>query len=60
MQKLSVFYLALHKMGFAHSFEVWEDKVLIGGLYGIKLGGAFFENPCSRVAAMPQKLPSLI
>ena len=35
-------YLALHKMGFAHSFEVWEDKVLIGGLYGIKLGGAFF------------------
>ena len=35
-------YLALHKMGFAHSFEVWEDKALIGGLYGIKLGGAFF------------------
>ena len=28
-------YLALHKMGFAHSFEVWEDKALIGGLYGI-------------------------
>lgn len=35
-------YLALHKMGFAHSFEVWEGAALIGGLYGIKLGGAFF------------------
>jgi leucyl/phenylalanyl-tRNA--protein transferase len=35
-------YLALHKMGFAHSFEVWEDAELIGGLYGIRLGSAFF------------------
>ena len=35
-------YLALHKMGFAHSIEVWEGDALIGGLYGIKLGGAFF------------------
>ncbi len=35
-------YLALHKMGFAHSFEVWEDDTLIGGLYGIHLGSAFF------------------
>jgi len=35
-------YLALHKMGFAHSFEVWEGDALIGGLYGIRLGSAFF------------------
>jgi leucyl/phenylalanyl-tRNA--protein transferase len=35
-------YLALHKMGFAHSFEVWEGDTLIGGLYGIRLGSAFF------------------
>ena len=35
-------YLALHKMGFAHSVEVWEEEHLIGGLYGIRLGGAFF------------------
>ena len=35
-------YLALHKMGFAYSFEVWEEQALIGGLYGIKLGSAFF------------------
>lgn len=35
-------YLALHKMGFAHSIEVWDKSELIGGLYGIRLGSAFF------------------
>jgi leucyl/phenylalanyl-tRNA--protein transferase len=29
-------------MGHAHSIEVWEKKALIGGLYGVSLGGAFF------------------
>ena len=35
-------YLALHKMGFAHSVEVWDGDALIGGLYGVRLGRAFF------------------
>ena len=35
-------YIALHAMGFAHSVEVWEDNRLMGGLYGVKIGGAFF------------------
>jgi len=35
-------YIELHKMGFAHSVEVYEDSELIGGLYGVALGGAFF------------------
>ena len=35
-------YLSLHKLGFAHSVEVWKDTDLIGGLYGIHLGSAFF------------------
>ena len=35
-------YIALHKMGFAHSVEVWEGDALIGGLYGVKLGSVFF------------------
>ena len=35
-------YIALHKMGFAHSIEVWLDKVLVGGLYGVALRAAFF------------------
>lgn len=35
-------YIALHKMGFAHSIEVWLDGALIGGLYGVALQAAFF------------------
>jgi leucyl/phenylalanyl-tRNA--protein transferase len=35
-------YTALHRAGFAHSVEVWQDNVLAGGLYGVHLGGAFF------------------
>jgi leucyl/phenylalanyl-tRNA--protein transferase len=35
-------YTTLHQMGYAHSFEVWENELLIGGLYGISLGTAFF------------------
>ena len=29
-------------MGFAHSVECWDDGELVGGLYGVSLGGAFF------------------
>ncbi|NQW10229.1 MAG: leucyl/phenylalanyl-tRNA--protein transferase [Alphaproteobacteria bacterium] len=35
-------YLALHARGHAHSVECWRDGALVGGLYGVKLGGAFF------------------
>ena len=35
-------YLALHEHGFAHSLEVWDGDDLIGGVYGVALGGAFF------------------
>jgi leucyl/phenylalanyl-tRNA---protein transferase len=35
-------YCALHAQGFAHSVEVRQDGVLVGGLYGVALGGAFF------------------
>ena len=34
--------VALHHMGRAHSVEVWQGKALVGGLYGISLGRAFF------------------
>jgi len=34
--------LALHASGHAHSIEVWEGSELAGGLYGVKLGRAFF------------------
>jgi len=35
-------YTRLHRMGIAHSVEVWRDKQLIGGLYGMALGRIFF------------------
>lgn len=35
-------YNALHEMGFAHSVEVWRNGDLVGGLYGVCIGGAFF------------------
>jgi len=35
-------YVTLHERGFAHSVETWQDGRLVGGLYGVHLGGAFF------------------
>ena len=35
-------YCRLHEMGHAHSVEAWEDGQLVGGLYGVSLGRAFF------------------
>jgi leucyl/phenylalanyl-tRNA---protein transferase len=35
-------YTLLHRRGHAHSVETWRDGRLVGGLYGLKLGGAFF------------------
>jgi leucyl/phenylalanyl-tRNA--protein transferase len=35
-------YDKLHDLGFAHSIEAWQDGELVGGLYGVSLGAAFF------------------
>lgn len=35
-------YQKLHELGYAHSAEVWQDDQLVGGLYGVALGHAFF------------------
>ncbi|MBY9067151.1 leucyl/phenylalanyl-tRNA--protein transferase [Hyphomonas sp. WL0036] len=35
-------YSALHRQGYAHSVECWDGDQLVGGLYGVSLGGAFF------------------
>ncbi len=50
-------YRALHDLNYAHSVECWRDGALVGGLYGIALGGAFFgesmfsrETDASKVA----------
>jgi leucyl/phenylalanyl-tRNA---protein transferase len=50
-------YTALHAVGHAHSVECWRNGKLVGGLYGVSLGGAFFgesmfsrERDASKVA----------
>ena len=44
-------YTALHRRGAAHSVEAWQAGAMVGGLYGVSLGGAFFgESMFSRVA----------
>lgn len=50
-------YTALNRQGFAHSVECWREGGLVGGLYGVALGGAFFgesmfsrERDASKVA----------
>jgi len=50
-------YLRLHEQGYAHSVESWRDGELVGGLYGVSLGAAFFgesmfsrESDASRAA----------
>ena len=35
-------YTALHKLGYAHSVEVWRNEKLVAGLYGVSLGRCFF------------------
>ena len=35
-------YTVLHRAGYAHSVEAWLDETLVGGLYGVALGGVFF------------------
>lgn len=43
-------YTFLHQRGFAHSVEAWQNGRLVGGLYGVSLGGAFFgESMFARV-----------
>ncbi len=43
-------YVKLHTLGYAHSVECWKDDRLVGGLYGVAIGGAFFgESMFSRV-----------
>lgn len=48
-------YSALHQQGFAHSLEARQGGVLVGGLYGVSIGGAFFgESMFSRANGASQ------
>lgn len=41
-QEMQEAYIVLHDLGYAHSVEVWQEDALVGGLYGVSLGRAFF------------------
>jgi leucyl/phenylalanyl-tRNA--protein transferase len=50
-------YTRLHELGFAHSVETWSGTTLVGGVYGVSLGAAFFgesmfrrESDASKIA----------
>ncbi len=49
--ELAEAYVRLHALGFAHSAEAWRGDELVGGLYGIALGGCFYGE--SMFAALP-------
>lgn len=40
--RIRALYCQLHKMGFCHSIECWCNGALVGGLYGVRIGAAFF------------------
>jgi leucyl/phenylalanyl-tRNA---protein transferase len=41
-KRIRALYGQLHKMGCCHSVECWRDAELVGGLYGVRIGAAFF------------------
>jgi len=49
-RRIRQLYNELHQAGYCHSIECWQENQLVGGLYGVRLGGAFFgESMFSRV-----------
>jgi leucyl/phenylalanyl-tRNA--protein transferase len=51
MEEMIDAYCSLHREGYAHSVESWQDGKLVGGLYGVALGRAFFgESMFARVS----------
>jgi leucyl/phenylalanyl-tRNA--protein transferase len=49
-------YVYLHHLGHAHSVEVWQGDALVGGLYGVQIGGAFFGESMFHVVTDASKV----
>ncbi len=49
-------YVELHRLGVAHSVEAWAGERLVGGLYGVALGGAYFGESMFADAADASKI----
>ncbi|MGO8739468.1 leucyl/phenylalanyl-tRNA--protein transferase [Rhodoblastus sp.] len=55
-QTIAVLFRELFEMGFVHTVEAWRDGELVGGLYGLALGGAFFGESMFHRAADASKI----
>ena len=51
-------YTELHRRGVAHSVEAWKGRTLVGGLYGLSLGAAFFGESMFAWRRTPRRWPS--
>ena len=49
-------YVRLHAAGYAHSIEIWQAEALVGGLYGINIGHAFFAESMFHRASDASKI----
>lgn len=51
LPEMQLAYTELHTLGFAHSIEIWQHGRLVGGLYGVAIGNAFFGESMFRLAS---------
>jgi leucyl/phenylalanyl-tRNA--protein transferase len=49
-------YCELHRMGYAHSVEVWQEERLVGGLYGVAIGRVFYGESMYSLVANASKV----
>ena len=57
---IEALYTALHRRGEAHSVEVWDGNALVGGLYGVSQGGAFFGESMFSTRTNASKLALIV
>jgi leucyl/phenylalanyl-tRNA--protein transferase len=55
-KEMQAAYVALHRAGHAHSFETWREDRLVGGLYGVATGHAFFGESMFSLATDASKV----
>lgn len=55
-ERIEALYCDLHNRGFAHSVECWHEGALVGGLYGVAIGGAFFGESMFHTATDASKI----
>ena len=49
-------YSELHRLGYAHSIEIWQDDILVGGFYGVAMGRMFFGESMFSLAPNASKI----